>query len=155
MESPNPSCKRLGVIFNVKNNNDNLDYGCSVAKQRFGNPYELFIHVQENDVQSVTIIAVGQNLPLEEVENIYNEYKKASAAVNRDKDKFFETMNEFRGNPDDGAFNMFGNSSNKSNIDQDKASFFKDFGIDLKSSSKDISSTGSKAPKKVNSTNEY
>ena len=155
MESPNPSCKRLGVIFNVKNNNDNLDYSCTVAKQRFGNPYELFIHVQENDVQSVTIIAVGQNLPLEEVENIYNEYKKASAAVNRDKDKFFETMNAFKGNPDDGAFNMFGNSSNKSNIDQDKASFFKDFGIDLKSSSKDISISGGKAPKKVNSTNEY
>ena len=155
MESPSPSCKRLGVIFNVKNNSDNFDYSCSIMKQRFGNPYELFIHVQSADEQSLTIIAVGQNLPLEEVENIYNEYKKASASVNRDKDKFFETMNEFRGNPDDGAFNMFGNNSNKSNIDQDKASFFKDFGIDLKSSSKEITDHSIKAPKKVNLTNEY
>lgn len=157
MDSPVPSAKRIGVIFNIKAESDNVDFNCSIFKSRYGTPYELFTHVQSiidsENPDTVTVIASGQKLPIDEVTEIFENYKKTSDSINRDADTFFETMNSFKGNPEDDMFNMFSKGGNVAPSDEDKASFFKEFDIDFKKSTSDISKA--KGPKKVNSSSEY
>lgn len=157
MDSPDPSAKRIGVIFNVKAESDNVDFNCTTFKARYGTPYELFVHVQSvvdnENPETVTVIASGQKLPIEEVTEIFENYKKTSEAVDRSRDSFFETMNSFKGNPDDDMFNMFSAGKHPIPSDNDKESFFKDFGLEIEKTSTDISKN-TKSPKKVN-THDY
>jgi len=62
-------------------------------------------------------------------------------------------MNSFKGNPADDMFNMFSKGGNVAPSDEDKASFFKEFDVDFKKSTSDVSKA--KGPKKVNSSSEY
>lgn len=157
MDSPDPSAKRIGVIFNVKAESDNVDFNCTAFKSRYGTPYELFVHVQSvvdtENPETVTVIASGQKLPIDEVTEIFENYKKTSDAVDRSRDNFFDTMNSFKGNPDDDMFNMFSSGRHAIPSDKDKESFFKDFGLEIDKTSTDVSKTP-KSPKKVN-THDY
>ena len=130
MMSPSKSAKRIAVVFDVKNNADYVDYSCNEIKKYYGTPYELFTHVQ-NFLGSdrIDIIVSGQKLPINEVMEIYEEYKLASSAIDKDRDNFFAEMGALRGNPEDAMFNMNLNDKNKP-TEEDKNSFFRSFGMD-------------------------
>ena len=134
IDSPTKSAKRIACIFNVKSNADYVDYSCNVFKNRFGMPYELFTHIQDSleSAEYITVIASGMDLPIDFVKDIYNQYKKTSSIIKKDRDNFFDEMNTLHGNSEDAMFNMFDNIEDKSSIDKDRESFFKEFEIDLK-----------------------
>ena len=143
MESPNKSAKRIALIFNTKEDNEAVDFSGGLFKKRYGTPYELFTHVQDNgyDEDYVTLIVSGQNLPLDRVKKIFEDYKKATSSINKDKDSFFEEMASLRGDPTDSMFNMFSNNQSKEVTQADKDAFFKSFGVTPKFDSSPKSGT--------------
>lgn len=85
--------KRLGVFLNVNNRTgDIVDYNFTVLKNKLGVPYEVFTHVQydESQPESISFIASGMNMPLDEVKDIYEKYQRETSKINTSKDKFFE-----------------------------------------------------------------
>ena len=132
MDSPSKSAKRIGVIFDVKQDNPNADYQCKIFKDLYGTPYELFLHVQHvGSLETVTCIAAGQKMPIDEVKEIFEEYKRTSSEINKSRDEFFDTLNSFKGNAEDSMFNMGLNKNNNGPSEADRNSFFKEFGIYL------------------------
>lgn len=132
MDSPSKSAKRIGVIFDVKQENPNADYQCKIFKDLYGTPYELFLHVQHvGSLETVTCIAAGQKMPIDEVKEIFEEYKRTSSEINKSRDEFFDTLNSFKGNAEDSMFNMGLNKNNNGPSEADRNAFFKEFGVDL------------------------
>lgn len=85
--------KRLGVFLNVTSRTrDIVDYNFTVIKNKLGVPYELFTHVQHDESQpeTVSFIASGMNMPLDEIKDIYEKYQRETSKINTNKDKFFE-----------------------------------------------------------------
>ena len=108
--STTPSERRLAVILNIpKSCEPYVDGNFSVFKERFGYPYEVFQQVQfcedTNQEPYIEIIASGLEMPLEEVEKLYDKYNEASNKVNKSQDKFYDYMKKIQGNAEDGMFN--------------------------------------------------
>lgn len=128
MESPSKSAKRIAIIFNTKEDNEAVDFSGTIFKKRYGIPYELFTHVQEGD-DTIDLIVSGQNLPIDNIKKIFEEYKKNTGSINKEKDNFFDEMALMQGDPADSMFNMFGNKQSKGSTQADKDAFFKSFGM--------------------------
>lgn len=121
--------KRIGVIYSVSEDmTGNIDFTTSTLQSEYGIPYELYTHVQDCDSQStVDWIVAGLNLPLKEIQEIYENYLKTSTSVNKSRDSFFDSVMDMRGNSEDGMFNML--STRKVDNTKAKSSFFADYGI--------------------------
>lgn len=132
MESPVKSAKRIAAIFNTKEDNEAVDFSGGIFKKRFGTPYEFFTHVQDTGEEYVTLIVSGQNMPLDKVKKIFEDYKKATSSINKEKDSFFSEMASLRGDPMDAMFNMFSGERQEA-TEADKDAFFKSFGMSSKS----------------------
>ena len=74
--------KRIGVIYSVSEDmTGNIDFTTSTLQSEYGIPYELYTHVQDCDSQStVDWIVAGLNLPLKEIQEIYENYLKTSTS---------------------------------------------------------------------------
>lgn len=114
MQSGKKSAKRIGGIFTIPEEmSDFIDINLDVMTQRYGIPYEMFTHVQttvEGQNPTMSWIVSGMDLPIDEVKEIYENYKKASESVNKSKDSFFDTIGKFNGNNADTMFNMLDNA---------------------------------------------
>lgn len=128
MDCSEYGAKRIGIIFDInKSISDFVDYSGIAIQTVYGIPYEMYTHVQYTEnPSSVTWIASGMKLPLREVQEIYENYLKASTSVNKSKDDFFESLAEMKGNQEDGQFNML---TQKKNNAKAKSSFFSSFGM--------------------------
>lgn len=121
--------KRIGFIYNISDSiADNIDYSAVLVTEEYGTPYEMFTHVQNTDKPSVTWIVTGLPMPINELQEIYDNYLASSEAVNKKKDAFFDTVMDMQGNAEDGMFNMLDND--KKTVS--KAAFFADFGVSPK-----------------------
>lgn len=102
------SAKRIGTIFDIPEPmQDFVDYDVAVLTQRYGSPYESYTHVQsENSTGKVTWISAGMDLPIDEIKEIFENYKENSEKVSKSKDTFFGQIAGFTGNREDGMFNM-------------------------------------------------
>lgn len=125
MDINESGAKRIGVIYRIMDPmTDFLDFEATDLSLRYGIPYEMFTHIQNDDESNVIEwIASGLPMPIDGVKEIYENYKKSSCEVNKKKDGFFDSISELKGNKEDDMFNMFSNSSNKKN----KSSFFSEF----------------------------
>ena len=135
IESASKSVKRIGAIFSIPQEmSDSVDYNADVFCQRYGTPYEMFTHIQEQiePTPSISWIVAGMDLPLNEVKEIFENYKKASNEVNKKKDSFFETIASFTGNGEDAMFDMLNRSQRTSSTSKAKNSFFEEYGMDAK-----------------------
>lgn len=105
-----PTASRIGFIFNGKDmTRDNIDYSCSVFKAKYGEPFEMYTHIQENNVYNgefIACIASGMKLPSEAMQKTYDEYLKRTSKVSKDKDSFFDTVNLLKENEEDNIFDM-------------------------------------------------
>ena len=121
--------KRIGVIYDIPEEiSDFVDFNSINIQSKYGIPYEMYTHIQHTSHgASVTWICAGLPLPINEVREIYENYLKASAEVNKSKDSFFDTVSELRGNQEDGMFNML--SIKKQSNTKAKSSFFAEFGL--------------------------
>ena len=100
------SQKKLAVIINIdKNSTDYIDY-LDILTERFGLAYEKFEHIQyEDDMpEFVAIISAGSNMPVKEVEAIYNKYLEESARVDKTKDNFFSSITSMNDLDEDDPF---------------------------------------------------
>ena len=70
-------------------------------------------------------------MPIDEVKEIFEEYKRTSSEINKSRDDFFDTLNSFKGNAEDSMFNMGLNRNNNGPSEADRNAFFKEFGVDL------------------------
>lgn len=113
---------RLAVIMNIRpESEDAVDYNFSVLKETYGEPYETFVHRQYDDEeQYVAFIAAGMKMPLEEVKAVYEKYKRASEAVNKSNDSFFDQIKELTKDGTDSKFDM----ALKTQTGMDKDNFF-------------------------------
>ena len=104
-----PTAKRIGVILNIsEKTKECVDYSFSIIKEKFGTPYEIFTHIQDNEdtKEFIAIEVSGMTMPLDEVKEIYERYKQESSKVHKRKDDFFSFASDFRGNQDDAMFDM-------------------------------------------------
>ena len=131
--SKNPGAKRIGMIFDIPDQDDVIDYTGSTLRKLYGEPYEFFTHMSDNSNEyRISFIVSGMKLPIEEIVNIYNSYVELTSRVNKNKDDFFEIIGEMRGDTKDKFFDMLGKSAS-GNIDNNKKDFFSDFGKDMPS----------------------
>lgn len=124
------SQKRLAIFINAKEETrDYIDYSYGAIKSKLGVPYELFQHIQYEPEQEeyIAFISSGMKMPMDEVKEVYEKYKEESAKVNKEKDAFFETALDFKGDSKDAMFNTGGLTRNKI----DKESFIDDFDKEL------------------------
>ena len=121
--------KRIGCIFDIPDLiEDFVDFDTKVLAQRYGMPYEMYTHIQNtptNNGGTVTWIAAGMDLPIQEIKEIFEQYKKNSANVSKKKDTFFGEVSGFAGNQDDSMFNML---SRPQRTAVGKDSFFGSYG---------------------------
>lgn len=125
MDINESGAKRIGAIYRIMEPmTDFVDFEAADLSFRYGIPYEMFTHIQNDDESSVIEwIISGLPMPIDGVKEIYENYKKSSCEVNKKKDGFFDSISELKGNKEDDMFNMLSNSSNKKN----KSSFFSEF----------------------------
>lgn len=103
------SQKRLAVFVNAKEETiDSIDFTFATLKNKLGVPYELFTHIQYNEEmpEFISFISSGMKMPLDEVKEVYEKYKKESEKVNKDKDNFFSFASELQGNSEDSLFSI-------------------------------------------------
>ena len=118
-----PTCKRLGVILNIsKKSEDFIDYSNKILKERYGTPFESFLHIQNvHEKEYVQIIASGLKMPIEDINEIYENFIKSSNNVDKTKDEFFTTHYDTQADEFDNL------KKNKAiDFDSAKANFFND-----------------------------
>lgn len=119
---------RLGIIINATEETlDNIDFSFDIIKDKLGVPYEIFTHIQYDEEQPeyINFIASGMKMPLEEIKQVYEKYKKESERVNKKQDTFFDFAGGLKGNDEDSSFNVGG----KRRLQTAKKDFFNSFGI--------------------------
>lgn len=125
------SQKRLAVFVNAKEETmDSIDFNFKVLKNKLGIPFELFTHIQYNEEQPefISFISSGLKMPIDEVKEVYEKYKKESERVNKDKDDFFSFASELQGNSEDSLFSI-GRVTKNTTVD--RVRFFDDLDKEL------------------------
>lgn len=128
LDIDDPAMTKLGIIINIKEENtDYINYE-EVLTERFGTPYEKYVHIQHESAtmpEFIAFIAAGMKMPTEEVESIYRNYEASAARVDRNADPFFATIRDKAIDPDDEKFNL--KAKKKSTVDE--SDFFKKTGF--------------------------
>lgn len=111
--------KRLAVMYDVNEDTlDNIDFGLSRFKEHFGNPFEVYTHIQNTGVkETMYFIASGLELPLDEVKEVYARYEKQSNLVNKKKDIFHDEASELNLHHSDEMFDLDSKAPTKSKAD--------------------------------------
>lgn len=138
MDITNPKQTTMGVFINLPEDEQmNIDYSYSVLKEFYNTEesecYEVFTHVQWDEGMSryIAFVNAGMQLPLDEIQRMYNEFllkKKKSESVKKDKQAFFDQMQEMQFSDDE---NDLSEKRTMSSND-----FFANFGGGTKSSKK-------------------
>lgn len=122
-----PGAKRIAMIFDIPDSDDNIDYKGNTLRQMYGEPYEFFTHLNENaQAYRVSYIISGMRLPYEEIQDIYYAYIDRTSKVNKGKDNFFDLIYDMGAIEEDRGFDML-NGSNKHDTNRAKNAFFNDF----------------------------
>lgn len=121
-----PTCKRFGVILDISDKESYfVDFSNKVLKERYGVPYEAFSHIQNiHEDNNIQIIVSGLKMPVEDIEDVYNEFISKKASVDVSKDDFFSKAFSTDAN----EFDTLNKSVKKNNIDSAKADFFNSLG---------------------------
>ena len=115
IKSTNPGEMRLGIIMNIKKESeDAIDHSFQIIKEAYGNPYELFTHIQYDakQPQYVAFISSGMKMPLDEVEAIYKRYLEETIKVDKAADNFFDSVKQFGIKEEDSMFDMVHRTNN-------------------------------------------
>ena len=118
-----PSAVRIGVVLNISDKvADNIDYSFKVIKDAYGEPFELFTHVQNIEAEGnfIQIIASGCKMPMEEIQEIYDDFMERKAKVDVSQDSFFDTKFETEAD----EFDMARGRTNAAQISKDRNAFF-------------------------------
>ena len=125
----NAGMKREALIFNMSDDEDNIDYTVKIMDDLYGVPYEKFtnLSVDGDHDNSFSYIISGMKLPSTELSNLYKQYIESSKRVDKTDDEFSEVVAAMRGNADDSQFDVFGNNKKSTTS---KKNFFASFGVE-------------------------
>ena len=105
-----PTASRIGFIFNGKSSSrDAIDFSYRIFKSKYGEPFEVYTHLQENierKVEFIACIASGMKLPLQAIQKTYEDYLDRTSKISKDKDSFFDTISSFEEPEEDNIFDM-------------------------------------------------
>lgn len=123
------SSKRLAVVVNLQEKYQNfVDYKFTPFKERFGIPYEIFNHIQEEDNfgDCIWFIVSGMDMPLDEVKEILDKYRDETSKVKKSSDAFFDMTKQFLEAEEDKEDDMFdiNTISNNSSDTTSESNFF-------------------------------
>ena len=110
IDSESARVGRLGIMMNLAPQSQQfIDRSFDILKERFGEPYEVFTHIEyvEELPQFIAVIASGMSMPANKINEIYDKYTEMSESVVKSKDNFFEEVQNLRGNDDDAMFDSF------------------------------------------------
>lgn len=112
---------RMGIILNLNENSQLYANDDSVLRNRYGVPYEPFIHRQHEGKEFIAFICSGMKMPIEEVKEIYEQYQIESEKVDKSEDAFFSQVAGMKGNSKDSMFDTHAVEVNSG----DEDAFFK------------------------------
>lgn len=117
LKSENPGAARLGVFINFNPaSEDAIDFTYKTIIDSYGKPFETFEHKQwDKKKESISIIVSGMQMPINEIEAIYNRYKEESDRVNKNADQFYSKMQSMALQEDNSKFDMIRDVEEKSN----------------------------------------
>lgn len=121
-----PTCKRFGTILDISDKESYfVDYSNKVLKDRYGVPYESFSHIQNvHEDNTIQFIISGLKMPVEDIEEVYNDFINTRASVDVSKDEFFNKNFSTEAN----EFDTLTKSEKEKNINSAKADFFNSLG---------------------------
>ena len=121
-----PTCKRFGTILDISDKESYfVDYSNKVLKDRYGVPYESFSHIQNvHEDNTIQFIISGLKMPVEDIEEVYNDFINTRASVDVSKDEFFSKNFSTEAN----EFDTLTKSEKEKNINSAKADFFNSLG---------------------------
>lgn len=124
-----PTARRIGVFLNISKKTQRIDFDYSVLRERMGEPYEFFTHVQEAqgvEDETISVITSGIKMPRDEVQEIYTTYLDKTNRVDKNKDAFFDNVDGFTMDSEDSMFD-FKRNIVKDITKEQKDSFFNSF----------------------------
>ena len=129
-----PTCKRLGLILNIgKKTEDFIDYSNKVLKERYGMPFESFLHIQNiHNTEYALIIVSGLKIPVDDINEIYENFMKAFNNVDKSKDAFFNSHYDTKADEFDNL-----KKNKQRDFSSARASFFDNSSKEEKEPSKD------------------
>lgn len=121
-----PTCKRFGTILDISDKESYfVDYSNKVLKDRYGVPYESFSHIQNvHEDNTIQFIISGLKMPVEDIEEVYNDFINTRASVDVSKDEFFSKNFSTEAN----EFDTLTKSEKEKDINSAKADFFNSLG---------------------------
>ena len=109
IDTNNSKIQVLAVMINIdKSKEDIIDQSFTVLKERLGEPYEIFRHIQYDDTQEeyVSFMAQGLGMPTKEIKKVYERYLEKTSHVDKNKDSFFDQIKELKGDEEGNQFNI-------------------------------------------------
>ena len=108
LRSDNPGAARLGVFINFNPaSEDAIDFTYKTIIDAYGKPFETFEHKQwDGKKEYIAIIVSGMQMPINEIEGVYNRYKEESDRVNHNADSFYSKMQNMGLQEDNSMFDM-------------------------------------------------
>jgi hypothetical protein len=97
----------------------------------------MFRHIESVDSieHFVAFVSTGMHLPIEEFEQLYNEYEEASNSVNTKQDDFFAKIGNMQQGTD--MFDLKENQRTEAEQAKAKNDFFSSFGVSTPASKKE------------------
>ena len=95
-------------------------------KEKLGDPYETYSHIQYEDDQEayISFIAQGLAMPKKAIKDLHKTYKELSERVDKEKDDFFDEISALKGNSEDSMFNV---NPRRRNAKPNKDAFMKKY----------------------------
>ena len=113
--------KRIGLVFNIAEDmEDNIDINGEEFIKVYGSPYEMYTHIQYEKDPCIKWIVAGMNLPVDAINDIYEEYMRAAANVSKKKDGFFNIIRSLEGDPENAIFDMLDDEDDEDEETTDK-----------------------------------
>lgn len=108
IKTDEPSATKIGLILNLKDESKEvLRDVFSVLKDTYGTPYEVFKHIQyDGKKEYIAFIISGMKLPLGAVTKVYDNYVANSKLIDKNNDKFFDSIKNMDLLEEDKRFDM-------------------------------------------------
>lgn len=92
IDNSNPQQKKLSIYYNITEAKKSMiDFNASIVKERLGDVFELFEHIQEPIIEDpaegkdyMYIISSGMNLPIDEIKATYDRFNDRIKNISTD-----------------------------------------------------------------------
>lgn len=108
VKSENARARKMGIIINFDPaSEDAIDFSYSEITKHYGIPFEEFKHRQwDGKKEYIALIVSDMDMPIDEVQSIYDKYIEQSQLINKKDDEFYSATQDMSLDPNNDMFNM-------------------------------------------------